>query len=101
MILLDFQAAWCQPCKVQEPIVKKWAANHPEVRVEVVGVDLPGGAERANAFFVKSLPTLVFLDDKGAVLAAQPGLHTADRLEALHGQAVRRTKKQLGLEMGL
>lgn len=92
MILLDFQAAWCQPCKVQEPIVQKWAASHPEVKVEVVGVDLPGGAERANQFLVKSLPTLVFLSDKGAVLAAQPGLHTAARLEELHGQALRRNK---------
>lgn len=92
MILLDFQAAWCQPCKVQEPIIHKWAAKHPEVKVEVVGVDLPGGAERANQFFVQSLPTLVFLNDKGAVLAAQPGLHTAARLEELHGQAVRRNK---------
>lgn len=92
MILLDFQAAWCQPCKTQEPIIRKWAAKHPEIKIEVVGVDLPGGAERANKFFVQSLPTLIFLSDKGVVLAAQPGLHTEARLEALHEQALRRDK---------
>jgi len=91
--LLDFQAAWCQPCKVQEPIIRKWAASHPDVKVEVVGVDHPEGAARASEFFVQSLPTLVFLDDKGSVLAAQPGMHNAARLDELHGQALRRGGK--------
>jgi thiol-disulfide isomerase/thioredoxin len=91
--LLDFQAAWCQPCKIQEPIIRKWAASHPEVKVEVVGVDNPEGAARASAFFVQSLPTLVFTDDKGGVLAAQPGMHNAARLDELHGQALRRSNK--------
>lgn len=92
MRLLDFQAAWCQPCKIQEPIIRKWAAKHPEVRIEIVGVDLPEGAAKASEFFVQSLPTLVFLDDNGSVLAAQPGMHDATRLDALHSQALRRSK---------
>lgn len=92
MKLLDFQAAWCQPCKVQEPIIRKWAAKHPDVMVEVIGVEEPEGAARANKFFVQSLPSLVFTDDKGTVLAAQSGMHDLTRLEALHTQALRRVK---------
>lgn len=93
MLLMEFRADWCQPCKVQEPIIKKWAANHPEVKVELVGVDHPEGQARASQFFVQSLPTLVLLDDKGTVLAAQPGMHDVKRLDDLLAQAKRRAPK--------
>jgi len=90
MQLLEFSANWCAPCKVQEPIIRKWIASHPDVKLEIIGVDQPAGAAKASAYFVQSVPTLVFLDDKGTVLAAQPGMHDASRLDALHDQAKRR-----------
>jgi thioredoxin 1 len=90
MKLLEFGALWCAPCKVQEPIIRKWAANHPEVKLEVIGVDQPAGQAKASEYFVQSVPTLVFLDDKGTVLGAQPGMHDVTRLDALYDQAKRR-----------
>jgi thioredoxin 1 len=90
MRLMEFSAGWCAPCKVQEPIIKKWAANHPDVKLEIVGVDQPAGQAKASEYYIQSVPHLVFLDDKGTVLAAQPGVHDNSRLDAFYDQAKRR-----------
>ena len=90
MRLIDFTASWCEPCKIQKPIVESWAKKHPDVRLEVLSVEDPRGQAQASAFMVQSVPTLVFLDDAGQVLAAQPGLHDARRLDSAYEQAKRR-----------
>jgi thioredoxin 1 len=90
--LLLFKAIWCGPCKAQEPIVQKWLTTHPEVKLKMVDVDKPEGAAQASDYYVKSVPTLIFLDANDTVLAAQPGLHTVARLDALYDQAMRRAK---------
>lgn len=93
MRLLEFAASWCQPCKVQAPILKKWAEGQKDVQVEVVSVESPEGAALASKFLVQSVPTLVFLDDTGNVLAAESGVHDAKRLDSMYEQAQRRANR--------
>jgi thioredoxin-related protein len=56
----------------------------------MVGVENPQGAALASQLLVQSVPTLVFMNAKGQVLAAEPGLHDASRLNAMYEQALRR-----------
>lgn len=59
VVLLDFYADWCGPCRMVVPVVEKIASEHPEYVIGKVNVDDEG--ELAKAFGVMSIPTLVVL----------------------------------------
>ena len=64
LVLLDFWAVWCGPCKMITPILEEIAAEREDV---VIGkVDVDSEMELAMQFGVASIPTLVVMKD-GAV----------------------------------
>lgn len=89
MRLLEFTASWCQPCKVQKPIVEAWAKEQSGLELEIIDVDKANGAELASKYYVKAVPSLVFVDDSGNALAASSGVAKKEKLTELHQQAVR------------
>lgn len=56
-VLIDFYADWCQPCKVQSPVVEQ-VAKELEGKVKVVKIDTDKNRRLAAAFQVQSIPTL-------------------------------------------
>lgn len=60
-VLIDFWAAWCGPCKVLKPVVKQFADSTDSVKVYFCDVDLD--PELAAAFSIRSIPTLIYLED--------------------------------------
>jgi len=56
-VLVDFYADWCQPCKVQSPIVEQ-VAKELEGKVKVVKIDSDKNPRLAQAFQVQSIPML-------------------------------------------
>jgi len=61
LVLVDFFAPWCGPCKVMAPALDMLAATHPGVRV--VKVDVDQSPETAIAFRIRSVPTLVLMQN--------------------------------------
>jgi thiol-disulfide isomerase/thioredoxin len=67
LLMLDFTASWCPPCKMLEKQtwpdekVIDWVAAHA-IAIQV-DVDVAGNKELAQKFGVRSIPTLVFLRD--------------------------------------
>lgn len=81
-VLVDFSAAWCGPCKVQEPLLERFAEAHPEIAVYKVDVD--EAPKVAGKHGVMAIPTLI-LFDKGQVKAQARGLTPLPQLEKLLG----------------
>ena len=70
IVLLDWWAAWCGPCRSFAPTFEKAAAAHPDL---VFGkVDTEAQQELAASFQIRSIPTLMILRDQ-VLLFSQPG----------------------------
>lgn len=61
MVLVDFFATWCPPCKALSPIVEEFAKEKDDIKVLKVNVD--NEQELAIEYNVMSVPTLIILKD--------------------------------------
>ncbi len=59
LVLLDFYADWCGPCRMVSPVVDEIAEENPQILVGKINVD--NEPELAGAFDVASIPTLVVM----------------------------------------
>jgi thioredoxin 1 len=79
-VLVEFGGTWCQPCKRQEPILEKLAAERDDVRF--VKVDIDDSPNVAATYGIRGVPTLVvFREGKPAARAI--GLQPPARVTAL------------------
>ncbi len=89
IVLIDFWADWCQPCKAFGPVYEKVSDNHPDVIF--AKVDTEAQQEVAAQFGIRSIPTLAIFREQ-ILLFNQAGALTETVLE----QIVERVK---GLDM--
>lgn len=80
IVLVDFWAAWCGPCRMFAPVFSEASEQHPDL---VFGkVDTEAERELAAAARIMSIPTLMVFRE-GILVYAQPGALPAPALEEL------------------
>ena len=83
IVLIDWWAPWCGPCRAFGPIYEKVADRHPEVTFGKVNTEQE--ELLASEFAIRSIPTLMIFRDQ-VLLFAQPGLLPENVLEDLIAQ---------------
>ncbi len=80
VVLLDWWAPWCGPCRVFAPTFEAAAERHPDV---VFGkINTEDSPDLAGANDIRAIPTLMVLRD-GILLASQAGVLPASALDEL------------------
>jgi thioredoxin 1 len=80
IVLIDWWAPWCGPCRVFGPTYEKVAQKHPDITFGKVNTEAQ--PDLAGAFEIRSIPTLMILRDK-VLLFSQPGALPEAALEDL------------------
>ncbi len=83
IVLVDWWASWCGPCRSFAPVFEQAAAEHPDL--VFAKVDTEAQPELAGAFQIRSIPTLMIFREKVLVFS-QPGALPAHALADLIGQ---------------
>ena len=79
LVLIDFWAEWCGPCRMIAPIVEEIAESY-EGKVYVGKVDVDSNPSTSSLFGIRSIPTLI-LFKKGEVVDKQLGVVPKKQLE--------------------
>ncbi|PLR98077.1 thioredoxin [Bacillus sp. T33-2] len=81
VVLVDFWAPWCGPCKMIAPVLEELDSEIGD-KVKIVKVDVDENQETAAKFGIMSIPTLLVLKD-GEVVDKVIGFQPKDALSGL------------------
>jgi len=96
IVLIDFWADWCGPCKSFAPVYEKVAENHPDI---VFGkVDIQNEEQIAQMFGIRSIPTLAIFREQQLIMleaGAMPEGTLEQAIETVRGLDMEQVRADL------
>ena len=74
LVLVDFYAVWCGPCRMISPIIEQLSEEFSE-KVRVIKIDIDKENELANMYNIQSVPTVIIFKD-GEIHSSEVGLRS-------------------------
>ena len=78
LVLVDFHASWCQPCKQMAPVLEEFARK-TYGEVSVIKVDVDENKFRSERYNIRSIPTMVLFKN-GTQIARKTGGASVENL---------------------
>lgn len=87
VVLLDFSAEWCGPCKRLAPTINELATEY-EGKARIAHLDVDNARQTASKFGIMSVPTIIIFkngDEVGRSIGLVPKQNLVDQLDAALG----------------
>ena len=82
LVLVDFWAPWCGPCRMQAPILDQLSQKYDETELKITKLNVDDNPQTAASFSVMSIPTLLFFKD-GELVEKRVGVQPKPALEEI------------------
>jgi len=84
LVLIDFTAEWCGPCKMMKPILEQLRHKMGD-QIRILKIDIDRSPAVSSAFDIHSVPTLMLIQKRN-ILWRQSGVVQLNQLEAIINQ---------------
>lgn len=81
LVLIDFTAEWCGPCKMMKPILDELRERMGD-KIRILKIDIDRSPAVSEAFGIQSVPTLMLIQNRN-ILWRQSGVMHANQLERI------------------
>ena len=85
LVLIDFWATWCGPCRMQAPILDQLEQEYDEEEFRIAKMDVDENPATPQQFGIMSIPTLMLKKD-GQVVEKAVGVHSKEQLRQMIDQ---------------
>ena len=85
LVLIDFWATWCGPCRMQAPILDQLEQEYDEEEFRIAKMDVDENPETPQQFGIMSIPTIMLKKD-GQVVEKAVGVHSKEQLRQMIDQ---------------
>ena len=82
LVLLDFYATWCPPCKQMIPVMEKMEEKYGD-RIVFKRIDVNENEELANKYNVQSIPNIVILSPENEILDNVVGYRDTNQMDVI------------------
>jgi thioredoxin 1 len=80
LVVVDFWAPWCGPCRVLGPVIEELAKNNPDVKVGKLNVDM--NSVSTSKYGISGIPAILFFKG-GEVVEKLKGVQTKNLLQQM------------------
>ncbi|MCK4553684.1 thioredoxin [Candidatus Parcubacteria bacterium] len=82
LILVDFSASWCAPCKLMEPIIEELIQEYQDKDIQIGSLDVEASQQTAQKYNIMGIPTII-LFKHGKIIEQITGYQGKEALKQL------------------